>query len=60
VATGCTPTFEEIALADSITAWTATVTGTADWCDSAGTSAADVYRDICDAAHLALFMGTGR
>jgi poly(3-hydroxybutyrate) depolymerase len=31
VATGCAPTFEEIALADSISALTAAVTGTADW-----------------------------
>ncbi len=35
MATGCAPTFEEIALADSITAWTAAITGTADWWVSA-------------------------
>jgi poly(3-hydroxybutyrate) depolymerase len=35
MATGCAPTFEEIALADSISAWTAAVTGTADWWASA-------------------------
>jgi poly(3-hydroxybutyrate) depolymerase len=31
VATGCTPTFEEIALTDSVTAWAAAIEGTAAW-----------------------------
>ena len=31
MATGCTPSFEEIALTDSVTAWTAAVEGTATW-----------------------------
>jgi poly(3-hydroxybutyrate) depolymerase len=35
VATGCAPTFEEIALTDSITAWTSTIEGTAAWWVSA-------------------------
>jgi poly(3-hydroxyalkanoate) synthetase len=35
VATGCAPTFEEIALADSISAWTAAIEETAAWWVSA-------------------------
>ena len=31
MATGCTPTFEEIALTDSLTAWTAAVEGLCTW-----------------------------
>jgi poly(3-hydroxybutyrate) depolymerase len=35
MATGCAPTFEEIALADSITAWTSAIEGNAAWWVSA-------------------------
>jgi poly(3-hydroxybutyrate) depolymerase len=31
VATGCTPSFEEIALTDSVTAWTAAIDGVGTW-----------------------------
>ena len=31
MATGCAPTFEEIALTDSLTAWTAAVEGACAW-----------------------------
>jgi poly(3-hydroxybutyrate) depolymerase len=48
MATGCSPTFEEIALTDSVTAWTAAVEGTAAWWMGAlrrGATPADLVLD---------------
>ena len=35
MATGCVPSFEEIAFTDSMTAWTAAADGVAEWWASA-------------------------